>query len=298
MKKVWLTVLAAAVFCLAAEVFNGPAAAEITVFRPSTGLWAVRGVTRFYFGRSGDVPLPGDYTGNGAIDYMIFRPSTGLWALRGLTRVYFGGTGDEPKPGDYTGEGLTQAAIFRPSTGLWAVLGVTRAYFGTSGDAALAPQPLSGGLLQTGQTVSQRPGDDGDYQKGYPFRYINNGDGTITDGITGLMWARDGNGLGCNSGIGLEWPDAIDWAEALTFAGYSDWRLPNRRELESILDFGRRAPAIEPTIFPNTTNDRYWTATIDAGDPAFAWFVDFDDGKVSTSQWVDSCRVRAVRGPR
>ena len=61
------------------------------VFRPATGLWAIRGVTRAYFGRAGDYPLPGNYLGDGFDRSAIYRPSTGLWAIRGETRAYWGG---------------------------------------------------------------------------------------------------------------------------------------------------------------------------------------------------------------
>ncbi len=79
--------------------FNGDGTNDIGIFRPSTGLWAIRGVTRAYFGTSGDTPMPGDYNGDGTVDIAIFRPSTGLWAVREGDRVYFGKSGDQPLPG-------------------------------------------------------------------------------------------------------------------------------------------------------------------------------------------------------
>lgn len=104
----------------------------ITIFRPSTGLWAIRGVTRLYFGSQEDIPVSSDYTGNGIENLAIFRPTTGLWAIRGITRVYFGRAGDTPVPRDVTGDGTSDLAIYRD--GLWAVRGVTRVYFGSAGD--------------------------------------------------------------------------------------------------------------------------------------------------------------------
>lgn len=187
------TAMAAAILCLpglTAEASGGG-----TIFRPSTGLWAIQGVTRFYFGRQGDTPVMGDYTGDHLDNAAIFRASSGLWAIRGVTRVYFGTAGDEPKPGDYTGDGTMDIAIFRPFSGLWAVRGVTRRYFGTSGDMAVAPVPKSTekiGLLQTGQTTTYEPGDDGYYQKGIAFSYqtldpAGNGEIVTVDNVTGLM---------------------------------------------------------------------------------------------------------------
>ncbi len=113
---------------------RGAGTADLGVFRPATGLWAIRKVTRVYFGGEGDLPVPGDYTGNGVSDFSIFRPASGLWAVREVTRVYFGRSGDIPVPGDYGGEGSTRIGIFRPGSGLWLIRNLTRAYFGRTGD--------------------------------------------------------------------------------------------------------------------------------------------------------------------
>ncbi len=78
-----------------------------------------------------------DFNGDGTNDIGIFRPSSGLWAVRGVTRVYFGGTGDNPAAEDYNGDGTDEIAVSRPATGLWAVRGVTRAYFGNPADITL-----------------------------------------------------------------------------------------------------------------------------------------------------------------
>lgn len=67
--------------------------------------------------------IPGDYNGDGKADIAVFRPSTGLWAVKGVTRAYFGGSGDTPVVGDYNGDNRSDIAIFRPSSGLWAVRG-------------------------------------------------------------------------------------------------------------------------------------------------------------------------------
>jgi beta-lactamase superfamily II metal-dependent hydrolase len=114
--------------------YNGDGKSDIALFRPAGGLWAIRGLTRLYFGREGDEPVPADYTGDGTTDIAVFREAAGLWAVRGMTRVYFGGFGDFPRPADYRGRGKAEVAVFRPASGLWAVKEVTRAYFGRPGD--------------------------------------------------------------------------------------------------------------------------------------------------------------------
>ncbi len=118
---------------LYASDFTGNGKSNVVIFRPSSGLWSVRGVTRAYFGRSGDIPVPADYNGNGRADIAIYRPSSGLWSVRGVTRFYFGRSGDIPLPMNYR-SGYTTAAIFRPSSGLWSFRGGYRYYFGRSGD--------------------------------------------------------------------------------------------------------------------------------------------------------------------
>jgi hypothetical protein len=114
--------------------YNGDGTSELAVFRPASGLWAARGVTRVYFGRSGDLPVPGDYRGDGTTIPAVFRPEGGLWAVRGWSRLYFGGAGDRPVPGVYGPGDAWVPGVFRPSTGLWAVRSLTRAYFGGFGD--------------------------------------------------------------------------------------------------------------------------------------------------------------------
>lgn len=79
--------------------------------------------------------------------------------------------------------------------------------------------------------------------------YQDNGDGTVTDLNTGLIWMQntadtDGDG-DIDSGDELDWQPACDYCADLSYAGHSDWRLPNRRELISIVDYGRSDPAID-----------------------------------------------------
>jgi len=124
--------------------FNGDGTSDIAVFRENSGLWAVRNLTRIYFGNTFDYPVPGDYNGNGTTEIAVFRDSSGLWAIRGVTRVYFGGPSDMARSGDYDGDGTWEAGIFRPGSGLWAIRGVTRLYFGASFDNPI-PGYYSGG---------------------------------------------------------------------------------------------------------------------------------------------------------
>jgi len=114
--------------------YDGDGTDDIAIYRPGTGMWAVKNITRVYFGQAGDQPVPGDYDGDGGSEMAIFRPSSALWAVRKLTRFYFGSPSDTPIPSDYNGDGRCEPAIFRNASGLWAIRGKTRIYFGGSGD--------------------------------------------------------------------------------------------------------------------------------------------------------------------
>lgn len=94
--------------------------------------------------------------------------------------------------------------------------------------------------------------------------FIDNGDGTITDSATGLMWTQE------DSGEGLTWKEALDYAENKEFAGYSDWRLPNIKELQSIVDYSRApgytgSAAINPVFHCTHIQN-------EAGQPDFPYF--------------------------
>jgi hypothetical protein len=126
--------------------YDGDGTSEVALFRPETGLWAARELTRISFGAAGDIPVPADYAGSGQDTIALFRPSTGLWTARNLFRFHFGGAGDFPIPGDYDGDGLFDAALFRPSSGLWAVRETSRFFLGAEGDLPLAADWLGDGL--------------------------------------------------------------------------------------------------------------------------------------------------------
>lgn len=130
--------------------YDGDGTTDIGIFRPGSGLWAIRGVSRVYFGSSSDIPQPGDYDGDGSVDIGIFRFSSGLWAIRGVTRVYFGRSTDEPIIGDYNGDGTMDIGIFRPASGLWALRKLSRIYFGSFGDVVVSGDYNGDGIWAQG----------------------------------------------------------------------------------------------------------------------------------------------------
>jgi hypothetical protein len=144
------------------------------------------------------------------------------------------------------------------------------------------------------------PGQDGFYGKGCPTaeRYVDNQDGTVTDTCTGLMWQKatadkDGNGT-IDDSDRMPWQNALQYCESLEFAGHSDWRLPNVRELQSIVDYGRYSPSSDP-IF-GAESGWYWSSSTYVSLPSYAWFVGFYDGLVFSGDKDYGGFVRAVRG--
>lgn len=291
---------------ISAADFNGDGTPDVAVFRPTSGLWAVRALTRVYFGQSGDVPVAGDYNGVGSDAPAVFRSTSGLWAVRGVTRLYFGGGTDQAVAGDYSGNGRNNFAVFRSTTGLWAVRNLTRLYFGSADDLPVPTgRTARKGLLRTGQSTSQEDYDDGYYQAGLAFSYQTEAPNPSTPGqvvtidkVTGLMWATYGERAGCNYGNQTDWSSALAWAEGLTYAGYSDWRIPNIRELLSLVDFGQYNPAIRTRFFPDTKTDQnYWSSTVRDDNPSgFAWDVSYISGQMYYSSPSAGKYVRPVRG--
>lgn len=161
----------------------------------------------------------------------------------------------------------------------------------------------SGTLPATGQTETfgDHPGQDGQYRTGCPpdGRFVDHGDGTITDTCTGLTWQQvtadvNDDGVVDASDV-VNWFDALLYCESLTLGGEEDWRLPNVRELQSLVDYGRYNVALDPlfTALPSW----YWTSTTEAEDSISAWYVDFAMGYVyRDNSKANRHFVRAVRG--
>ncbi len=159
------------------------------------------------------------------------------------------------------------------------------------------------GLAKTGQTISYDTGDDGELEKGYPasgVRFVDNGDGTITDNATGLMWVKDpAANPGAPFDAATTWANALINCNALNFAGHTDWRLPNIKEMMSIVDYGANNPSINAVFFPNTKHAgpgvHYWSSTTRDSVTADAWWVDFDEGVADVGAKSGSDYARPVR---
>ena len=109
-------------------------------------------------------------------------------------------------------------------------------------------------------------------------KLVDNGDGTVTDAATGLMWQKS------DSGTTMNWREALDYAEKLVYAGHDDWRLPNAKELQSIVDYTRspgaadpnvRTVAIDPILGVTRTESWFWTSTTHGDNKSHAVYVCF-----------------------
>jgi len=111
--------------------------------------------------------------------------------------------------------------------------------------------------------------------------------GVVTDSVTGLEWQDD-----VESQM-MDWQNAIDYCEALPLDG-ANWRLPNIRELSSIVDDTKYNPTIS-SVFVNTISNGYWSSTTDANYTDNAWVVYFSSAYQSNSGKSDYYYVRCVR---
>ena len=150
-------------------------------------------------------------------------------------------------------------------------------------------------------------------------RYIDHGDGTVTDTATSLMWIRcpyyhtsngtpdisyDASSNTCtNSASEINWQAAIQVVHSTTstfsYANHSDWRLPNIKELASLLASDRFDPAINITIFPSfavDSSDKYWSSTPYAYNGNYSDIVEFSaHGRMTISSRHSNERVLFVR---
>ena len=127
-------------------------------------------------------------------------------------------------------------------------------------------------------------------------RFDDNGDGTITDTNTGLMWEiKTDDGGPRDKDNAYTWEEALSYCENLVHAEHDDWRLPNRNELQSILDYTRYGPSLDPA-FPLIRPSSNWSSNTNAANPATAWIVNFYNGDVSILGKENESYVHAVRG--
>ena len=156
-------------------------------------------------------------------------------------------------------------------------------------------------------------GHDGAVQAGATLAYVDNGDGTVTDLNTGLMWEKLSDDSSIHDKDTLyTWDNAFAVKVATlnsgSFAGHTDWRVPNVRELHSIVNFQNVHPSVSPVFNSGcapgctvltcscTLPSLYWSSSTYVVTPALAWGGRFSDGYVFADSKGNGYHVRAVRG--
>ena len=175
---------------------------------------------------------------------------------------------------------------------------------------------------KTGQTptvpFSAPTGSDGDLQKGVAWpnpRFTDNSDGTVTDNLTGLIWLKKANYKNTAGDTGTAtWANALAFVNALQdgqcglsdSSSAGDWRLPNVKELLSLIDWAYYEPALSNAagtaqwtsgdVFTGVQSRYYWSSTTYALNTSYAWFVVLGDGGVDGSSKTINYSVWPVRG--
>jgi hypothetical protein len=134
--------------------------------------------------------------------------------------------------------------------------------------------------------------------------FKDNGNETVTDLTTNLMWQQCSAGYStvtttCDTSSGTilyTWENAITYCEGLMVGGFTDWRLPNIKELKSIADMAIYNPTINVTYFPNPAASFYLSSTTEASWSGAAWTVNFASGVASSQIKANTFYVRCVRG--
>ena len=173
-------------------------------------------------------------------------------------------------------------------------------------------QAVPASVPKTGQTISYAARDDGDLERGVTWpvqRFSDNGNGTVTDNLTGLIWLRDASCTDISGGVVktngfLSWQDALTWSNGLAAgkcglsdgSSTGDWRLPNTDELDSLVDFGHYDPAL-PAAHPiyNIRSGTYWSSSTCSYSTTAAWVVSMGSGIINCHYKVTLLNVCPVR---
>ncbi|MBP7432839.1 SUMF1/EgtB/PvdO family nonheme iron enzyme [bacterium] len=126
--------------------------------------------------------------------------------------------------------------------------------------------------------------------------------GSVIDNNTQLQWQRTlpTSYSGCTKGspVGTQctWQESVNYCDGLYYSGFEDWRLPTRKELSTLADYGKNNPSIDLSVFPDTPGLSFWVSTQHLNDLSMAWFVDFSEGQVYFDEKNNYKMVRCIRG--
>jgi hypothetical protein len=268
-----------------ADLAAGNIVTGVTIFGVAGGALEASGtaeaqhvLTGLTFSRDGAVDVSGTMPSVGQQNVM---PGT---ASQTIAQGYHDGTGAVDGDADLMAGNIAEGVT---------IFGVAGTYKGF----ALVPK------TGQGATESDRLRDDGNLQAGTAWpspRFTDNGDQTVTDNLTGLMWTKHSN----LPGGPRSWVDAVDYCTNMNTGsgtyGYTDWRLPNVREMQSLIDYGSDFPAM-PEVHPFTdvvSGEKYWSSSTFSVFPDLdhSWSVDLRRGRVDHEDKTLAYYVWPVRG--
>ncbi|KJU83032.1 secreted protein containing DUF1566, partial [Candidatus Magnetobacterium bavaricum] len=249
--------------------------------------------------------LPGTYkTWQGALDY-VASMNTGAgtygytdWRLPNINELESLVNAEQASPATWlNSQGFTNVQSLSYWSSTSHAINTSNAWLVSMGEAGIGAASKSNydgyvwsvrsgqvgivSLPRTGQTTTYATGDDGALQKGVAWpspRFTDNGDQTVTDNLTGLMWTKNAY----ISAATKTWQQALDYVASMNTGagtyGYTDWRLPNRKELFSLTDRATFVPSLPSGHpFTNVQYNHYWSSTTFAGEASLARIVSMYD---------------------
>ena len=288
---------------------NGPEVSEAEVFDPATGSFSAVG--SMLEARAAAATLLKDgrvlFTGG------VYVNQT--WTYYKSAEIFNPATNTFTSAGNMTVARYTHYSVLLPNGNVLLVGGRDHNYVsaedtGYIKSAELYIPTAAAQLPKTGQTTCYDAGgaviscagtvQDGELQAGIAWpnpRFTDNGNQTVTDNMSGLVWSKDANPAGATK----TWQESLDYIKTLNssnYLGYSDWRLPNRNELASLVDLSRSNPAL-PSVHPFANvivSSYYWSSSTDANNASNAWLVYIYNGFVNPNDKTLYHYVWPVRG--
>jgi hypothetical protein len=152
--------------------------------------------------------------------------------------------------------------------------------------------PITEAIANCSSTLSQSSPDS---------QFLVNETALVKDSSKSLMWMRCSLGQTWTGAVcegeaeSMTWSNAVTMANQLNYLTFNDWRLPNKNELNSIIETSCTQPSINLNIFPGTISNKYWSSSPYDDESKHIWIVDFKNGSIFPSSATNTATVRLVR---